>query len=256
MIIAFFWYIIDCMKTVLITGASRGIGRETALHFARQGYGVAVNYNNSENHAKTLIKQIKEIGGNAVMIKADVSDNAQVENMFKSAYQHFGKGTDVLINNAAVSLFGLFNETKNKDYKKLFDINLFGAFNCTNQALTYMISNKSGSIINISSIWGVCGASCEVHYSAGKAALIGFTKALAKEVAPSGITVNCIAPGVIDTDMNADLSETEKQELLRQIPLKRLGRVGDISGLALFLASGKARYITGQVISVNGGMFM
>lgn len=242
------------MKTVLITGASRGIGRETALLFARSGYGVAINYNSSVDSAKELLRQIKDIGGNAVLLKADVSDSTQVENMFNSAHQYFGKGIDVLINNAAIALYGLFTDIAEIEYKRLFDINLFGMFNCAKQALSFMISNKSGSIINISSIWGITGASCEVHYSASKAAVIGFTKALAKEVAPSGITVNCIAPGVIATDMTAHLSGEEKQELLRQIPLGRFGGANDISSLALFLAGDNAKYITGQVISPNGGM--
>lgn len=242
------------MKTVLITGASRGIGRETALLFARSGWGVAINYNNSEDSAKELLRQIKAGGGNAVMLKADVSDISQTEDMFKGAYKYFGKGIDVLINNAAVALYGLFTDIDEKEYKRLFDINLFGMFNCAKQALPYMISNKNGSIINISSIWGITGASCEVHYSASKAAVTGFTKALAKEVAPSGITVNCVAPGVIETDMISCFTDEEKRNITRQIPLGRLGKAEDISRIILFLAGEKAKYITGQVISPNGGM--
>lgn len=242
------------MKTVLVTGASKGIGKDIALRFSEAGYGVVINYNSSKEQAKELLEKIKAQGGNAVIIKADVSDEVQVKNMFDEAHAYFRKGIDVLINNAAISLYGLFCDIKPQQYKRLFDVNLFGVINCIRQALPYMISNKSGCIINISSIWGITGASCEAHYSASKAAIIGLTKALAKETGMSGINVNCIAPGVIQTDMIKHLNNEEIEELKQQTPLNRLGSVEDISKLALFLASSDAGYITGQVISPNGGM--
>jgi 3-oxoacyl-[acyl-carrier protein] reductase len=242
------------MKTVLITGASRGIGKDIALRFAAGGWGVAVNYNSSEDAAKELIGQIRQTGGNAVMLKADVSDEKQTAAMFENARKYFGKGIDALVNNAAVPLYGLLCDYGLENIKRLFDVNVFGAFNCARQALPYMISKKSGRIINISSVWGIAGASCETYYSASKAALIGFTKALAKEVAPCGINVNCIAPGAVETDMISNLSQEEKQQLINDIPLKRLGRGEEIAALALFLASDGANYITGQVINISGGL--
>lgn len=242
------------MKTVLITGASRGIGAQIARSFAASGYGVVINYNNSESAANCLLNEIKEKGGNACVIKADISCEIQVKEMFKRAKSFFNKGVDVLINNAATALSGLFTEVDVTSYRKMFDVNVTGAMICAKEALPYMISKKDGCIINISSVWGITGASCEVHYSAAKAAVIGFTKALAKETGPSGVNVNCIAPGVIMTDMLNNLNEKELNELKEQIPLNRLGTTEDIAHLALFLASDKAKYITGQIISPNGGM--
>lgn len=242
------------MKTVLVTGASKGIGRAIALRFAENGWGVAVNYNSGEESAKEVIGQIKQTGGNAVMLKADVSDEKQVAEMFEKARSYFGKGIDALVNNAGVSLYGLFCDGDLDSCKKVFDVNLYGAINCTRQALPNMISKKSGRIVNISSVWGIAGASCETYYSASKAALLGFTKALAKEVAPSGINVNCIAPGAIETDMLSNLSQEEKENLTKEVPLKRLGRAEEIAALALFLAGDGAKYITGEVINISGGL--
>jgi 3-oxoacyl-[acyl-carrier protein] reductase len=238
------------MKTVLITGAARGIGRECALLFAKSGYAVAINYNSSENQAKELERLI---GPPSVAIKADVSDEAQVRAMFERARAHFGKGFDVIINNAGISLYGLFTDIPLSDFKRLLDVNVCGPVLCCKYGLPYMIERKSGCIINISSVWGICGASCEVHYSVSKAAIIGLTKALAKEVGPSNVTVNCIAPGVIDTDMLSCFSKEEINALKEQTPLGRIGKPEDVAHLALYLASDSARFITGQVISPNGG---
>lgn len=242
------------MKTVIITGASKGIGRQTAKVFAKAGWGVTINYNKSKQQAIELLKEIKDNGGNAIIVKADISEEKQVEYLFKQSYDYFKKGADVLINNAGISLEGLFTDIKTEDFKKLFDINVFGTMLCTKMALPYMISQKKGCIINISSIWGITGASCEVHYSASKAAIIGFTKALAKETGLSGVRVNAIAPGVIDTDMNKNLSKKDIESLKEQTPLNKIGKTSDIAELALFLASEKADFITGQVISSNGGI--
>jgi len=236
-------------KTVLVTGASRGIGAEIAREFAKAGYDVVVNYLNNIEKAESLAK---EIGG--VAVKADVSDFRQVESMIKEAEKLFGS-VDVLVNNAGVALpQKLLADTTEAEWNRLFDVNVKGAFNCTKAATDGMVTNHSGCIINISSIWGVSGGSCEVAYSASKAALIGFTKALAKELGPAGIRVNCVAPGVVDTDMNAHLSEEDMASLKEETPLGITGTPSDIAKIVVFLASDNARFITGQVITADGGM--
>lgn len=235
-------------KTVLITGASRGIGAATAKLFADNGYTVIINYNNSREKAEALAE---ETGGFAV--KADVSDVLQTEKMIEEVIKKYGK-IDVLVNNAGISVSGLFDMVPSEDVKRLFDINVFGTLNCTRAVLPYMIRRKYGKIINISSMWGETGASCEVHYSASKAAIIGFTKALAKETGPSGINVNCVSPGLIMTEMNSCYTEEEIADIVEEIPAGRSGSPYDVAETVLFLASEKSSYITGQIIGVNGGM--
>ena len=236
-------------KTVLITGASRGIGAYAARAFAAEGYKVAVNYFKSENEAISLAK---EIGG--IAVKADVSDPLQAEELAKKTLENFGH-IDVLVNNAAIALTQkVICDVGADEWDKLFAVNVRGMFNCTKAALDSMITRQNGKIINISSVWGITGGSCEVAYSASKAAVIGFTKALAKETAPSRITVNCIAPGVIKTDMNAHLSEQDYAALKEETPLGRIGTPQDIAGAMLFLASPAADFITGQVITADGGI--
>lgn len=237
-------------KVALITGASRGIGRQMARDFAAQGYGVAIGYLRHEQEALALQA---ELGPSALAVQADVSNANAVAAMVRKICAHFGK-IDVLINNAGIASFGLLTEVSEKDWLRLFDVNVHGAYRCIREVLPKMISRRRGAIINISSIWGVTGASCEVCYSASKAALIGLTKALAKEVGPSGIRVNCIAPGVIETDMNARLSAADLHALAEETPLGRIGTPEDISAAALFLASSKASFITGQVLGANGGL--
>lgn len=240
-------------KTVLITGASKGIGAGLAKTFAAEGYNVILNYNKSEKEAKELENQLNTKGYSSLAIKADISDIKQVEDMVKTAQNHFG-GIDILINNAGIALQKLFCDVTDEEYNNIFDVNVKGTFNCTKIVLPSMINNKYGKIINISSIWGMVGASCEVHYSASKAAIIGLTKALSKEVGPCNITVNCIAPGVIETDMNQNLDIDTIEQLKQDTPLGKIGTPSDIAHLALFLASEKANFITGQIISPNGGM--
>ena len=237
------------IKTVLITGASRGIGRAIASVFAKNGYSVIINYNRSKDEANTLTAELtKQYGAECKAIKADVSNSAEVKAMFKKA-----GAVDVLINNAGVSSQKLFTDITDEDWKNTIGVNLDGAFYCCREALPRMISQKRGVIINISSMWGEVGASCEVHYSASKAGVIGLTKALAKEVAPSGIRVNCIAPGVIMTDMMSGYDDETIEELKVETPLQRLGTPEDIASAALFLASDEASFITGQSLGVNGG---
>lgn len=243
-------------RVAVVTGASRGIGRQTAISLARCGYSVALNYNKSEKEAVTLAEEIERIGSRIVLIKADVADENEVNIMMNRVRSELG-GIDVLVNNAGIALpQALFSDCTAEERNRVFEVNVYGAMNCTRAVLPDMIHKKSGSIINMSSIWGVAGGSCEVVYSASKAAVIGFTKALASELAPSGIRVNCIAPGVIDTDMNSHLGDGDIAALVDEIPLGRVGTTQDVADLVCFLASEKAGYITGQVININGGMIM
>ena len=239
-------------KTVVITGASRGIGRECARLFAQKGYNVVINYNNSEEKAKSLCDELNSQGLSAVAVKADVSNSSQAKELIDKTIETFGS-VDVLVNNAGIGEQRLITDVTDEIWDKMIGVNLNGVFYCTRQALPHMINKKSGRIINISSIWGICGASCEVHYSAAKAGVIGFTKALAKEVGLSGITVNCVAPGVIETEMNKTLSEDDLAVLCDETPVGRLGTVTDIANMVLFLAEDTGSFITGQVISPNGG---
>lgn len=231
------------MKTALVTGASRGIGAETARVLSREGWSVIINYNKSEKEALKLAEEL-----NASAVKADVSDLRQVRDMFEKAGP-----VDLLVNNAGIAHYGLFTDTSEETWRRLFAVNVDGVYNCCWCALPHMIREKQGCIINISSIWGVRGASCEVAYSAAKAAVIGFTKALAKEVGPSGIRVNCVAPGVVETDMLSGFTAEDRARLAYETPLGRLGTPQEVAELIAFLASGKARFITGQVITIDGG---
>jgi 3-oxoacyl-[acyl-carrier protein] reductase len=239
--------------TVLVTGASRGIGREIAKLFAQNGYNVAINYYQGEEAAESLFRELTNNNYSAIKVKGDVRDRAQVDKMVNTIYNRFGS-IDVLVNNAGVAQEKLFTDITEEDWDWIFDVNVKGIFNCCQSVLPRMIYNKKGKIINISSIWGITGASCEVHYSASKAAVIGLTKALAKEVGPSNIQVNCVCPGVIQTDMTSHLDASIIEELKRNTPLGVIGSAKDIAEVVLFLASDKANFITGQVISPNGGL--
>lgn len=240
------------MRNVLITGASHGIGRAAAELFAENGYGVAINYNHSEKEAEELAALLCEKGAKAVALKADISSYDEVESLIKECGEKLGD-IDILINNAGIAQQKLFTDLTPDEWHRLMSVDLDGVFNCCRLVLPQMIHRHSGKIINVSSMWGICGASCEVHYSAAKAAVIGLTKALAKEVGPSNITVNAIAPGVIDTKMNANLTDEDKAVLCDDTPLCRMGTPKDVANVMLFLASDAADFITGQVISTNGG---
>lgn len=234
-------------KTVLITGGSRGIGKSAAILFAKEGYDVIISY--QKDHAAAE-QTAKETGGMAIC--ADVADGSAVEKMFDTIKERYQK-LDVVINNAGIAQQKLFTDITEQEWDRMFDVNIKGMFNICKQAVPMMIHEKRGSIINVSSIWGMVGASCEVHYSASKAAVEGFTKALAKELGPSGITVNCIAPGVIDTDMNSSFTQDIMDELKEETPLCRIGTPDDVAKTMLFLASQGGSFITGQIISPNGG---
>lgn len=239
-------------KTVLITGASRGIGKAMATLFAEHGYNVLINYNNSEQEALELYNQLKGRGFSVDTYKADVSKKEEVNFMINYCIGQFEQ-IDVLINNAGISRTNLFTDISYEEWDEVINTNLNSVFYTTKKALQYMIPQMGGKIINISSIWGMVGGSYEVHYSTSKAAIIGMTKALAKELGPSNIQVNCIAPGVIQTDMLNNIGESTKDMLREETPLMRLGTPEDIAHCALYLASDNSDFITGQVISPNGG---
>ena len=240
------------MKTALITGASCGIGRQCAYKFAKEGFFTIINYYKSKSEAESLANEISDFGGNCLCICADVSDSVQAEKMFEQINQTAG-GVDILVNNAGISCVKMLCDTTDSEYTRIFDVNMKGVYLCTKLAQKNMVSKKWGRIINISSVWGVYGASCESIYSASKSAVIGFTKAMSKELSPSGICVNAVAPGVIDTKMNAIFSPEEKQDIINSIPSGRFGRPEEIAELVYFLAGENASYITGQTISIDGG---
>jgi len=240
-------------KIALITGGSRGIGRAAVRLFAREGYQVAFNYHENQEAADSLTASLRNQGLDVMAVQADVSCQKQVQAMTEQILAHWGS-IDVLINNAGIAQQKLFTDITPADWERMFDVNVKGAFHCCQAVLPGMLHKKTGRILNVSSIWGLTGASCEVHYSAAKAALIGMSKALAKELGPSYITVNCVAPGVIDTDMNAHLDETVLATLKEETPLGVLGTSEDVAQTLLFLASDAASFITGQVISPNGGL--
>lgn len=239
-------------KTVLITGGSRGIGSALVKVFAKNNYNVIINYLKSEKEALYLQSSLLKEGYSALVYKADIRKRSEVESMIKEGIRRFGS-IDVLVNNAGISQQKLFTDITENEWDYMLDVHIKGMFNCSQCVLPNMISNKKGKIINISSIWGMVGASCEVHYSTAKAGIIGFTKALAKEVGPSNIQVNCVAPGIIETEMNSFLDEEEKKWLVEDTPLMRFGKPEEVAENVLYIASDKADFITGQVISINGG---
>ncbi len=240
------------MKTVLITGGSRGIGRAISLHFAALGWCVIINYRQSEASAEETRAECIRLGGEACLYRADIGDAGQVKAMVDFAASLHGR-LDALINNAAISEIGPFDAIPMEAERRLMEVNLFGAMMAARFALPHMLREHSGSIVNITSMWGEVGASCEVAYSASKAGLIGFTKALAKELAPSGIRVNAVSPGVIDTEMNAHLSKEDRAALADEIPMGRFGRVDEVAGCVGFLCTA-ASYVTGQILGCSGGM--
>ncbi len=240
-------------KVAIVTGAGRGIGRAIAIAFAHYGASVVVNYNGSKEKAEEVVEQITKDGGKAVAYQADVADFAAVEQLFAFTVNQFGR-VDILVNNAGITRDNLILKMTEQEFDTVIDTNLKGVFNCLKQASRLMLKQKSGRIINISSISGVIGNAGQVNYSAAKAGVIGMTKSLAKELGSRGITVNAIAPGYINTDMTAVLKEDLKAKVTELIPLRRLGETEDIAETAAFLASDKASYITGQTLQVDGGL--
>ena len=238
------------MKTLLITGGSRGIGKCIAENLAKDGFNVVLNYNKSEKQAKQIKKELEEQGINIEICKADVSKREEVKKLVKFTLNKFGN-IDVLINNAGIAKLQMFNDITDSDWNEMIGTNLNSVFYTTQEVLPNMIHNKNGCIINISSIWGLVGASCEVAYSVSKAGIDGMTKSLAKELGPSNIRVNSIAPGVIDTEMNSNLDNAIKEEIKNETPLNKIGKPVDIYRCVKWLIEDE--FTTGQVISPNGG---
>ncbi|MBV2197657.1 3-oxoacyl-[acyl-carrier-protein] reductase [Bacillus velezensis] len=242
-------------KTAVVTGASRGIGRAIALDLAKNGCNVVVNYSGNEAKANEVVDEIKSLGRNAIAVKADVSNSEEVQNMMKEAVVAFSS-IDILVNNAGITKDNLLMRMKENEWDDVININLKGVFNCTKAVTRQMMKQRSGRIINVSSIVGVSGNPGQANYVAAKAGVIGLTKSSAKELASRNITVNAIAPGFISTDMTDKLSKEVQDEMLKQIPLARFGDPSDISGVVTFLASEGSRYMTGQTLHIDGGMVM
>lgn len=237
------------MRKVIITGGSRGIGAATVRRFARNGDKVVFIYRSSTEAAKKLCAEYR----NVYSVQADISSSAQAQGAIDKAVELLG-GCDILVNNAGIAQSKLITDITDDDYKKMLDTNLASAFYCSRSIIPEFLKTHKGVIINISSMWGEAGASMEVHYSAAKAGLIGMTKAMAKELGYSGIRVNCVSPGMIDTDMNSCYDKETVESITEEIPLNRIGTPEDIANAVFFLASEEASYITGQILSVNGGM--
>ncbi len=240
-------------KTVIITGSSQGIGAACAVEFAQKGYNVVINYNNSETLAKNLCDGLHRGGARCIAVGADVTYSGEVENLIKKTVAAFG-GIDVLVNNAGIAGQQLVQDISDREWNRIIGVNLTGTFNVTRAVVPYMLSKKEGSIVNISSMWGQVGASMESAYSAAKAGVIGFTKALAKELGPSGIRVNCVCPGVVETRMNRNLTLETIEQLSNETPLGRLGTPQEVASAVRFLADDTAAFITGQILGVNGGI--
>ena len=242
-------------RVAMVTGATRGIGKEIALELAQNGLDIAINYRSMQEGMEDLKKEIEAYGVRCEFVGADVANFEQCENMVKETVEKFGK-IDILVNNAGITKDGLIMRMKKEDFEAVIDINLIGTFNVTRNVIPYMIKQKSGRIINVSSVVGVAGNAGQTNYSASKAGVIGFTKSLAKEVASRNILVNAIAPGFIDTDMTKVLSDNVKEGINAQIPLRRMGSPKEVAKVVKFLASEDSSYITGQVINIDGGMVM
>lgn len=242
-------------KTVLITGGAGGIGSACARLFAKKGYNVVIGYCSSEESAQSLARQLCEAGGQAIALRADIAKRQEAVSLVEATVKAFGT-IDVLVNNAGVSHIGLFTDITESEWDRLCKINLAGTLWCAQAAAKAMISRKEGSIINISSMWGEVGASCEVCYSATKAAVIGFTKALAKELGPSGIRVNCVSPGVIATKMNSSLDNQTLEQLAQETPLGRIGTPEEVAEVVCFLAEDASSFVTGQVLGCSGGLII
>ncbi|MCI9178104.1 MAG: 3-oxoacyl-[acyl-carrier-protein] reductase [Clostridia bacterium] len=245
-------------RVALITGGSRGIGKKVAEKFAKEGYNLVINYVSDSTNIEEIAKEIKQTTQEEIeilWIKADVTDFASCENMIKQAIEKFGK-IDVLVNNAGITKDNLLARMKEEEFDKVIEVNLKGSFNMTKSVIPFMMKKRYGRIVNISSVVGVSGNSGQCNYAASKAGIIGFTKSIAKELASRNILANCIAPGFITTDMTNVLSEEIKQEIAKQIPLKKMGTASEVANAVYFFANEENTYITGQVLNVDGGMVM
>lgn len=242
-------------KVVLITGATRGIGKQIALTLSKEGYNIALNYRTANDDLEKLKKEIRENNVKVLAVQGDVSNYEDCEKVVKETITEFGK-IDVLVNNAGITKDMLIARMKEEDFKQVIDVNLGGTFNITKNVVSYMMKARYGRIINLSSVVGISGNAGQSNYAASKAGIIGFTKSLAKELASRNILVNAIAPGFIETSMTEVLKDEIKEEIAKSIPLKRMGKPEDVANLVKFLASDDSSYITGQVINIDGGMLM
>ena len=242
-------------KVVLVTGATRGIGKQIAITFAKEGYDVAINYRKENEELENTKKEIEANGVKCLAVQGDVSNFEDCERFVKEIIEEYGR-IDVLVNNAGITKDTLLMRMKKEEFEQVIDVNLVGTFNVTKNVISYMIKARSGRIINISSVVGVSGNAGQTNYSASKAGIIGFTKSLAKEVASRNINVNAVAPGFIETDMTNVLKDEVKEAISKQIPLSRMGTANDVANAVKFLASDDSSYITGQVINIDGGMLM
>lgn len=242
-------------QSVLITGAARGIGRACALKFAKKGWNVTACYAHAQQAAQSLEEEIRQLGAQCRCVQADVTDSAAVHRLVLLAQAEFGT-PDAVVCNAGIAQQKLFADITEDDWDRMFDVNVKGMYRVIHEVLPQLLDRQAGSIVTVSSIWGQTGGSCEVHYSASKAAVIGMTKALAKELGLSGIRVNCVAPGVIDTDMNRMHGEAVMQELAEETPLGRNGTPDEVADVIYWLASEQSKFVTGQVLGVNGGFYI
>ena len=242
-------------KNVIVTGATRGIGREIALTLAQNGANIAMNYRNLNSEVEDLINEIKSFGVDALAIKCDVSITEEVDNFVKEVKSHYNT-IDVLVNNAGITKDGLILRMKEEDFDDVLDVNLKGTFNTTKSVSSIMVRQKYGKIINISSVVGIAGNAGQCNYAASKAGVIGFSKSVARELASRNINVNVVAPGYINTDMTKNLPDKIKEEIIKSIPMKKIGDPKEVANLVLFLSSNLSDYITGQVINVDGGLVM
>lgn len=241
------------MKTAIVTGASRGIGAATAQKLAQKGYLVIINYNNSQKHAQEVCDKINSSGGMAVCFKADVSCPKEVKAMTDYVVSAYG-GIDLAVANAGIGKNAMLTDMTDEEISAIIDTNLKGVITFSRECAKSMLHRHNGNIITVASMWGQTGASCESVYSASKGGIIAFTKALAKELGANGVRVNCVSPGLIDTDINSNLTKEDKLALIQEIPLGRIGSPDDVADAICWLADEKSAYITGQVLSVNGGM--
>lgn len=242
-------------KNIIVTGATRGIGREIALTLAKNGANLAINYRNLNSDLENLLNEIKSFGVDALAVKCDVSVLEEVNSFIEKVKSHYTT-IDVLVNNAGITKDGLILRMKEEDFDDVLDVNLKGTFNTTKSVSSIMLKQKYGKIINISSVVGIAGNSGQCNYAASKAGVIGFSKSVARELSSRNINVNVVAPGYIDTDMTKNLPDKVKEEIIKSIPMKRIGSPKEVANLVLFLSSNLSDYITGQVINVDGGMLM
>ena len=242
-------------KVALITGSSRGIGKQIAIKFAKNGYNIVVNYINKNEEVEKTIEELKQFGVEVLEAQGDISNYEQSEKIVNSTIEKFGQ-IDVLVNNAGITKDMLIMRMKKEDFTKVIDVNLVGTFNITKNVIPHMMKKRSGRIINISSVVGISGNAGQCNYAASKAGIIGFTKSLAKELASRNILVNAVAPGFIETNMTDVLQENVKEEIKKQIPLKRIGKAEDVANAVYFFTSEESSYITGQVLQVDGGMLI